>query len=59
MKQTEHLQEIMQEQKILMDKLGEEAESKCNSVTKLMDKWLREQLFINSDLQIHHAKRVG
>lgn len=69
------LQEIMQEQNILADKLDnlesrsrrnnlwvygipEEAESKTDSVAQFMDKWLREEFSINSDLQIQRAHRA-
>ncbi|TKS64946.1 LINE-1 type transposase domain-containing protein 1 ES cell-associated protein 11 [Collichthys lucidus] len=69
------LQDIIQEQKMIMDKLDnlesrsrrnnlrvygihEEEESKYDSVAQFMDKWLREEFSINSDLQIQRAHRA-
>lgn len=38
--------------------IPEEAESKSDSVVQFMDKWLREEFSINSDLQIQRARRA-
>lgn len=39
-------------------RIQEETESKCDLVTMFVDKWLKEEISIDSDLQIQRAHRT-